>query len=68
MPHAFDPETLIWGGARPVDPTARPPRFLAESACRPSRGPRRADPGHLSRRASIAKPGNQASSDAGVDP
>ena len=25
----LDPDTLIWGGARPADPNARPPRFLA---------------------------------------
>ena len=25
----FDPDTLIWGGPRPADPNARPPRFLA---------------------------------------
>jgi len=25
----FDPDTLIWGGARPADPDACPPRVLA---------------------------------------
>jgi hypothetical protein len=24
----FDPDTIIWGGRRPADPNARPPRFL----------------------------------------
>jgi hypothetical protein len=24
----IDPDTLIWGGPAPIDPAARPPRFL----------------------------------------
>jgi hypothetical protein len=30
----FDPDTIIWGGSRPADPTARPPRFLAVESSR----------------------------------
>ena len=30
----FDPDTLIWGGARPADPNARPPRSLAFESLR----------------------------------
>lgn len=32
----FDPDTLIWGGARPIDLDARPPRFLALKSRRTS--------------------------------
>ncbi len=30
----FDPDTIIWGGPRPADPNARPPRFLAVESSR----------------------------------
>jgi len=35
----FDPDTLIWGGPRPADPSSRPPRFLAVESRRTSAPP-----------------------------